>query len=82
MSDHEGRSCASPPTRRRERWTRPDVARPGPQDAPEGAAELDPPGDLFATLDPPEALHAAEVFGLLPQAARRSIMAGLGEVRS
>lgn len=78
MSDHDRRShAASPPTAPApQRWQRPDVPRPGPQ----GAPELDPPGDML--LDPPEALHAAELFGLLPQAARRDLVAGLGEVRA
>ena len=81
MQNHDRRSHAGspPPAAPPHRWERPDVPRPGPREAPEGALDLDPPGDLLDTLDAPDLLHAADLLEILPQAARRDLLAGLGE---
>ena len=69
MQNHDGRSHAGTPTPKIR--GRADVARPGP---------LSPPNDMVDALDPPEALAAAELLEMLPQAARRDLAASLGEV--
>ena len=68
MSDHDRRSLAGLP--KPKAWERPDVARPGP---------VSPPEDMAYALDPPEALAAADLLEMLPQAARRDLLAGYGE---
>ena len=65
MQNHERRSHAGTP--KPKTWERPDVARPGP---------MSPLEDMTDALDPPEALHAAELLEILPQAARRDLLAG------
>ena len=69
MHLREGRShVGKPKPKTRERA---DVARPDP---------MSPPEDMVDALDLPEALHAAELLEILPQAARRDLLAGFGEV--
>lgn len=77
MQNHDRRSHAlSPPTRPRERWTRPDVPRPT---AP-ARAFLPSPDPIVPQLDEPEPLQPVELFGLLPHAVRLDLQARLREV--
>lgn len=72
MSDHDRRSHAPPPSRTRERWQRPDVSRP----AAPARAFLPSADPMVPELDEPEPMHPADLFALLPQAARLDLARG------
>lgn len=78
MREREGRSCAPPPPAAppRQRWERPDVPRPA---APVRII-LPSPDATVPDLDPPEPLTRLDHLAMLPQGARRDLVAGFDRV--